>query len=321
MTRQILVGDIGGTNTRFGIATVKDGQVQVGDFYKIPNDAHTDFDSALKSYLEQADQHPDQACFAIAGPVKHNSVKLTNRNWNISGEALQRAFGLTHVSLINDFAAMARAVPELSSDTFIELIPGLAEDNAPIIVAGPGTGFGVATLLQMPGAHWQVLQGEGGHMAYAPQNEVDFQISQILVRTYGYVSNELVASGSGLPAVHRAFCELYGIPYHDIPPGEMLELAANGDEMFTTLCTLRARTVLRAAGDLVLANGARGGVVLAGGVTERLLPYLQQDKVRKCFARRGPLSHYLSSCPVRIMTAPTAPLVGAGAAYYSNFTD
>jgi glucokinase len=155
-------------------------------------------------------------------------------------------------------------------------------------------------------------------MAYAPQNEVDFQISQILVRAHDYVSNELIASGSGLPAVHRAFCELYDKPYHDMPPADMLALAANGDAMFTSLCKLRARTVLRAAGDLVLANGARGGVVLAGGVTERLLPYLQADDVQPCFARRGPLSHYLSTCPVHVMTDPLAPLIGAGATYSFN---
>ena len=320
MANKVLVGDVGGTNTRFGIATIDQGRVHVEGFFKTSNDEHPDFQSALKLYLEQSSQHPDHACLAIAGPIKDNTVKLTNRDWIVSGQALQTSFGFTDVLLINDFAAMARAVPELSNHKFTELIPGQADEAAPIVVAGPGTGFGVATLLRISSTRWQVLQGEGGHMAYTPQTELETKIAKILHRDHGYVSNELVASGSGLPAVHRAFCELYAKPYQHTEPAKMLELAAKGDDMLTALCETRARAVLRAAGDLVLANGARGGVVLAGGVTARLLPYLRAETVLQCFAQRGPLSHYLDACPVRIMTAQTAPLIGAGATYHSSLS-
>lgn len=319
MAETVLVGDIGGTNTRFGVAHVENGVVKIDGFFKTPNDAHTNFKSALRLFLDQSDTRPEHACFAIAGPVSNNAVKLTNRDWSIIGQDLKTDFDLESVCLINDFAAMARAVPELESGQFIDLIPGQSVPDAPIIVTGPGTGFGVATLMQTPIGKWQVLQGEGGHMAYAPQTELEYQVSQILVRDHGYASNELVASGSGLPAVHRAFCEIYKTPYQEISPANMLELAANGNEMFVALCNLRARTVLRAAGDLVLANGACGGVVLAGGVTERLMPYLQAADTLPSFSERGPLSHYLKACPVRLMTDPAAPLIGAAATYHSNF--
>jgi len=309
----ILVGDVGGTNTRFGIASIAGDQIVVEDFFKTPNDDHENFSSALGAYLNQCDHTPAHACFAIAGPVADNAVQLTNRSWHISGLALQREFDIKSVKLINDFAAMARAVPELSADQFHKLIPGTPDKTAPIIVAGPGTGFGVATLMKTPESSWRVLQGEGGHIAYAPQTDLEFQIAGLLMREHGYVSNELIASGSGLPAVHKAFCALYDCAYQDMHPAEMLSLAESGNEMFTALCKLRARTVLRAAGDLVLANGAKGGVVLAGGVTERLTPYLDAEDVKPSFANRGPLSHYLDACPVDILTEQAAPLIGAAA--------
>ena len=313
MSDTILVGDVGGTNTRFGCAKMMDSQLVIEDFFKTPNDDHKDFGSALNAYLSQSTHTPSHACFAIAGPIADNAVKLTNRNWDISGADLEKEFGFTDVKLINDFAAMARAVPELSDHQFHKLIPGTPIATAPIIVAGPGTGFGVATLMTSSQSGWRVLQGEGGHIAYAPQTGLEFQIAQILMREHGYVSNELIASGSGLPAVHQAFCKVYDCAYKDMHPADMLALAEDGDEMFIALCKLRARTVLRAAGDLVLANGARGGVVLAGGVTERLIPYLSAKDVKPSFASRGPLSHYLDACPVDILTEPTAPLIGAAA--------
>ena len=166
--------------------------------------------------------------------------------------------------------------------------------------------------MRSPDGSWQVLQGEGGHAAYAPQTDLEFQITQILMREHGYVSNELIASGSGLASLHRAFCKVYDCHYEDIHPSEIFDLATSGNNMFLELCKLRARTVLRVAGDLVLANGA-GRVVLAGGVTEHLIPYFQAKDVRPVFASRGPLSHYLDACPVDVMVEPTAPLIGAAA--------
>lgn len=318
MSQPILVGDVGGTNARFGCAFLSDSGLVIEGFFKTPNRDHTDFESALDTYLKQCGTRPHHACFAIAGPIRDNAVTLTNRNWHISGHALETKFGFQSVQLINDFAAMARAIPEISPQKFHKLIPGLPDKNTPIIVAGPGTGFGVATLVQTAGANWSVVQGEGGHIAYAPQTDLEFDIAQILMRKHGYVSNELIASGRGLPAVHRAFCQIYDCTFEKMHPGEMLKLAAAGDQMFTALCKLRARTVLRVAGDLVLANGALGGVVLAGGVTERLIPYLSAEDVKPIFANRGPMSDYLSLCPVDILTEPTAPLIGAAAMLQSR---
>ena len=234
----------------------------------------------------------------------------------MSEQGLQTRFGFDDVRLINDFTAMARAVPEFDTGSFEPILPGKPESDSPVIVAGPGTGFGVATLLP-DGGDWDVLTGEGGHMAFAPRNQLEFQLAGILLQKFGYVSNELVASGTGLPPVHEAFCEIYGRPVEDIPPAEMRERADAGDEMYYQLILVRACTVMGAVGDLALSNGALGGVVLAGGVTERIVDFLRTPEATERFRQRGPMSRFLENCPVVLMKDPEAPLIGA-AAYYDQ---
>lgn len=313
MTGSLLVGDIGGTNVRLGIAHLLDDKIEVDHFQAFEGDKCIDFYDALDEYRARLGGLPDIASLAFAGPVQGDEVQLTNRNWHISATALRDRFGFTHVTLLNDFAAMARAVPELVAEHLHSIRAGAPHPDAPRLVAGPGTGFGVATLARTNNNDWLILQGEGGHMAFSPRTELDVEIARILQSEHGYVSTELVASGSGLPAVHKAFCTLYDRPYTDIPPGEMLAHAKTGDKMFLALCKLRARTVMSAVGDLVLANGARGGVVLAGGVSQRLAPYFADEDVAPYFNQRGTLSKYLDTCPVSLMTDPHAPLIGAAA--------
>ena len=309
----MLVGDVGGTNLRFGIAQRENGRFLIERYQRFEGDDFDSFYDALACYLDDTGLGPEHACFALAGPVENGEVQLTNRPWHVSARDISRRFNIAHVHLINDFAGMARAVPELDRATFDIIIDGHPVAGAPILVAGPGTGFGVATLFGSDKTGWQVLNGEGGHMAFAPRDQDELELARVLLRRYGYVSNELVASGSGLNAVHEALCEIHGRAYAGLGPQEMRRLADDGDEMFRSLIQIRANTVMSAAGDLVLANGALGGVVLAGGVSERITDFLTSHEARERFVRRGPFSKYLRNCPVWLMRDPEAPLIGAAA--------
>lgn len=316
MPEPVLVGDVGGTNVRFALAVRRDGVLEVEDFLKLPGDSYASFEDALEHYLDQAGARARSACFALAGPIENQAVTLTNRQkWHVSAADVKSRFGFQDVRLINDFHAMARSVPEFDISSFDVILPGSPRPGAPILVAGPGTGFGVATLLLAPGGEWQVLAGEGGHMAYAPRTAAEFEMTRLLARDHGYVSNELVASGSGLEEVHRAFCEMFGRSYTDLMPDAMRQRADEGDEMFKSLIEVRALAVMGAVGDLVLANGALGGVVLAGGVSEHISGALRTPEARARFVSRGPMSEYLEDCPVWLMRDAEAPLIGAAAVF------
>jgi glucokinase len=313
VSEMILVGDVGGTNVRIACAQRVDGIWKISALARLANDDFDNFDEVLAQYLESGSARPSKACFGFAGPVKVGEVTLTNRGWQTRAADLQRRFGFDDVLLINDFTAMARSVPELASDGLENVFAGVAVPDAPVLVAGPGTGLGVATLLREPGGAWRVLSGEGGHSAYAPRHAIEFEIATILMREHGYVSNELVASGSGLPAVLSAFCEVYDREMEDMTPQEMRNRADAGDEMFRRLIEVRADCVMGMVGDLVLANGALGGAVLAGGVSERIVDFLKRPAARDRFVNRGPMSAYLEHCPVQLLRYSEAPLIGAAA--------
>ncbi len=316
MTETLLVGDVGGTNVRFAEVSGQGSARRLAHFERFANDDYATFDAAVSAYLAKTGIRPAAACFAVAGPVRDGAVRLTNRNWQLSQAALERAFGFGRVRIINDFTAMARAVPEFAPNAFDTILEGMPIDGAPMIVTGPGTGLGVATLLR-DAAGWRVLSGEGGHVAYAPRTALEFDIAAILVREAGYVSNELVCSGSGLAAVYAAFCQQFDRAREEISAQDMRQRADAGDEMFRALIEMRANCVMGAAGDLVLANGALGGVVLVGGVSERILDYLRAPGARERFVSRGPMRHYLEACPVSLLRNPEAPLIGA-AAYFEG---
>lgn len=320
MSNIVLVGDVGGTNVRFGLAELIDSKVVVHDFIKMPGDDYASFDDALASYLtgKSLDAVALSAVFSLAGPPIGGTVALTNRDWVVSESGLTSKFGFQSVKLANDFKAMARSVPEIDGSGLKVIQAGQSKSDAPYIVAGPGTGFGVATLIPKGPGRWQVLSGEGGYMAYAPQTPIEIELVKVMRRNQGYVSVEHVCAGIGLVPVHIAMSEIYDRPYVETAPRDMLEAAAAGDEMFAEICHIRACGTMTALGDLVLANGALAGAVLAGGVSERLASYLTDEDALNRFYERGRNSRFIENCPIWLLTEATAPLIGAGAIHLKD---
>ncbi len=317
---ELVVGDVGGTSARFGIAQLVDGVPHVEAFRKVPGDSFGRFSDALDAYLRDTGAAPRHGLFALAGPVIDGGVSLVNRpEWpTIESNRIADQFGLESVSLVNDFAAMARSVPALPEDAFLQVLPGTAQPRHPVLVAGPGTGFGVATILPKVQG-WRVVSGEGGHSAYAARTETEFAIVEALHGLgHDYVSNELILSGSSFDDVHRAVCNVHGRSYEPLSPQAVLDAANAGDPVGLEICLLRARGTLGAAGDFALANGARGGVVIAGGVAQRLRSYITSDEATSRFLDRGPRSDYMEDLPVRLLIDEAAPLVGAAALFFEN---
>jgi len=324
MPDSVLVGDIGGTNVRFGRARLGfAGHPEVEDIAVLPGDNFRSFEAALSVYLEQlGNSRPDQALFAFAGPVRDGIVQLTNRDWTVNSRDLAQKTGLERIRVVNDYAAMARSIPELSDDSFHLLHEGrVPEQRAPILVAGPGTGLGMATLLPEGDRGWRVMTGEGGHAAFAPRSDREWDLTKCLQRTHGYVSKELVLSGSGLNAVHEALCEIDGVAWEITPPAEIMRRAKEGDQLCRDICEIRAGATLDALGDAALINGTRGGVVVTGGVAERLVDWLAKPHALARFFERGPMSHYMEPIPIRLLMAGEAALIGAAALHFDEDLD
>ncbi len=252
MAESILVGDIGGTNVRFAIARRGfAGHSVISDVCVMPGDDFETFDDALSVYIDKlGNSAPQQALIALAGPVDEGSVRLTNRDWIVDEKRLENRASLKRVRLVNDYAAMARAIPELPESDFRLLKEGDVDDHSrdPILVSGPGTGLGMATLIPVGTQGWKVLTGEGGHAAFAPANRREWALTEKLRETHDHVSRELVLSGSGLNAVHKALCEIDGVSWEELRPGEIMTRAEAGDRICRDICEIRARGTLFALG-------------------------------------------------------------------------
>jgi len=314
----VLVGDIGGTNVRFAMAGRVEGAWRLEQIVRYPGDAFDSLEAALARFLDATGARPRAALFGIAGPVDDDAVALTNRAWpSISGRALERRFAIDRVLVRNDFEVMARAAPELGADAFRTVRGGLRRPGAPILVAGPGTGFGLATLAPI-GARWRVIGGEGGHQAYAPGTDFEWAVARRLAAG-GYVSIERVAAGAHYGEVVAAVRAVLGLPEQAAPePDALIVAAREGEAYAAAVCGLRAAAILQACGDGVLAVGARGGCILAGGVAERLFEWLVRPESLARFDAHGPMSDYMRAIDVQLMVAPTAPLIGAAALFADN---
>ncbi|MDJ0922296.1 MAG: glucokinase [Henriciella sp.] len=321
MHEPVLVGDIGGTNVRLAEAIRKnDGALLLDDVRVLAGSDHADFEAALEYYLHQRNHRLcKQALFAFAGPVIDNTIEMTNRNWFINGQRLAGKFGFEAVKLVNDYAAMARSIPELPEDVFETLHTGVRpKGRAPILVAGPGTGLGVATLLPDGHSGWRVITGEGGHAAFAPRTQLEWTLAERLRDRFEYVSKELVLSGSGMDAVHRAICEIYGVPWVRTPPAQLLEEAKREPGIARDICQIRARATLDALGDAAVTNGTTGGVVITGGVAVRLADWLREPESLARFFNRGPKQSYMLPIPIRLLHSGQAALIGAAALHYDE---
>ena len=308
----VLVGDVGGTNVRLAVATIAtNGHVDLTDVSRLSVATFPSLGDAIEAWKAAGRTQPDIAVFALAGPTGADEVRFTNSNWVVSASQIQNRFGFKSVTLVNDFVAQARAVPANRPDEFETLIDGTAIEGAPIVVLGPGTGLGMAILVP-DDKDWRVLPAEAGHQAYAPCSPRERQILEHVSQELDYVSYENLVSGLGLDRLYQAICVLEGKPARLKGGEEIGPSAIAGDDP----CAVEAVEIMMLslatfAGNAILSSGAKGGCVIAGGVSEALAPFMRTPAFKARLISRGQISAYFDGIPVRRARDSFAALEGA----------
>jgi glucokinase len=307
-----VVGDIGGTNARFALADLSNAaHPSLRDELHLPSAQFASLKDALAAYLDQVGvaKKAPMAVLAVAGPVSNGEVQLTNLSWHASEHALQ-ALGFARVRLINDFRALAASADALGAedlDTIGPALPRLAD--ATIAIMGAGTGFGAAALVREP-EHAIALAGEGGHIGFSPEDEVEVQILESLQRRFGRASIERIVSGPGLVNLYGALCEIGGAPAPLDDPHQIVDAARN-DEPYARTAVERFCAIFgAAAGDIALCFGARGGVLLAGGLSEAMEDFMKAGSFRARFEGKGRLAHFVRKIPTHLIRRDDAALLG-----------
>lgn len=309
-----LLGDVGGTNARFALIA-GDGQ-PLTDIRILPTANYPDLAAAATDYLRQVGSpRVQEACIAIANPIDGDELRMTNTHWRFSIRATEQQLGLRRLVMLNDWEAMALALPSLPPEALEPVGGGQAVVGAPCGLIGPGTGLGVSSLVRSRGGEWVAIAGEGSHVSWAPANPREADILRVLWRDHAHVSVERVVSGMGLENLHRAITVLGGQAETPLPAAEITRraLAASDpacEEALALLCQLLGG----AAGNLALTLGARGGIYVGGGIVGHLGGYFARSGFRAAFEAKGRFQPWLQRIPTFVIRARQPALIGAAQA-------
>lgn len=306
-----LVGDIGGTNARFALADLD--TLGLTDVAILSGADFPTLADAANAYLARHAARPRQAALAIAAPIIGDTIRFTNSPWVCSVSALGADMQVESLSLLNDFEALAHALPHLDRGGLVRIGGGEPHPHAAKVVLGPGTGLGVGGLVRSASG-WIPVPGEGGHVALAAETPEEFGIIETMRRSFGRVSAERLLSGPGLSDLHDAIRMVAGAPPTRLAPGEIIAAARAGEDKPAIEALNRFIVWLgRFAGDMALSFGARGGVYIGGGIAPRILPELQDGRFRTAFEAKGRMTPFVAPIPIHVITTGDAALTGVAA--------
>jgi len=310
-----LLADVGATNARFAWQLGTSAEPQ--DVIVLACREHASLGDAIEAYLRELGRRaPPQCAVAIANPVVGDQVRMTNRDWSFSISALKASFGFAKLKVLNDFTALALAIPALSRDELSPVGGGQAVPDEAIGVIGPGTGLGVSGLVPDGRGGWIPIRGEGGHATLAAGSERELAVLQWVQRRYGHASAERVVSGPGLENIHQALQDIDAprAARRDLQAKEITAAAQSGeDALCREAVELFCAFLGTAAGNLALTLGARGGVYIGGGVVPRLGAAFGQSAFRERFEAKGRFGGYLREIPVFVIRAGQSPALRGAA--------
>lgn len=324
-----LLADIGGTNARFALE-MGPGQFELIEV--LPCDAYPTLADALRAYLATPALAAAglgqirHAALAIANPITGDLVRMTNHHWEFSIEALRLECGFEHLVVVNDFTALARALPHLAPAQKVQVGSGTARPDTPLGLVGAGTGLGVSGLIPCK-TSWTALLSEGGHVTFSPANETEVAILQYAWRQFDHVSAERLLSGDGIELIYRALAERArnadesqaANADEPLRAAEISRRALAGecplcDQAIEAFCGMLGTV----AGNLAITLGAQGGIYIGGGIVPRLGARFAASSFRARFEQKGRFVNYLAQVPTFVITADYPAFLGVSAILAEN---
>ena len=310
MTELALVGDIGGTNSRFGL--MQPDSTQIRNVEVLKNSRFGSLEESIGAYLKmQGVTALAAAAVAVAGPIDGETVGLTNRDWRFTRESLRQAANARRFRLLNDFEALALSLPYLEGDDIVQIGGETPSKPAVKIVLGPGTGLGMATLAPLPHGGWMALPGEVGHITLPVATKEEFDWREKMTKPGVPFESEDAITGGGLLLMYRTIAEK---PAQQTPE-EVLQAALAGTDA-AAVKTLDQFIIwlARIAGDAAMTMQARGGVYLAGGIAPSIAGQLKTGPFRAIFQEKGRLAHVMRPIPVYVIIEKFPAFKGCAAA-------
>jgi len=313
MPNTAIIADIGGTNARFALVDHQGSH----DVLYLECKQFSDPAAAAEAYLKEVGafkypRRPTIGLFAVAGPVMSDWVHFTNLSWKFRISEIGNTLKLTHFDVINDFKAVALAIPGIKSE-MLEQIGGNAPLNYyPKGIIGPGTGLGVAALF-WAGTRYLVNPCEGSHVTMPFINAREFAIYEQLRNKYNHISAERVCSGVGLEDLYNTLRIIDGNEQStpSLSAQQISEKALNNScSVCIETLDLFLTFLGRIAGNLALTLNAWGGTYIAGGIPTKLGNYFLKSQFLAEFQTKGRMSEHVTQMPVFLIKHEALGMLG-----------
>lgn len=304
-----LLADIGGLYARFALEVDK-GVLSHSAALRCAD--HNSLQHVVQAYMDSVRPHQVRhAALAVANPVDGDLVRMTNSPWQFSIEGTRLALGLDTLVVVNDFTALAMALPRLGAGDVRQVGGGQAVSNSVVGLLGSGTGLGVSGLIPA-GDSFISLGSEGGHTSFAPRDAREMAVLDYAWQQFRHVSFERLLSGPGLELIHQALnpsARQQPLPATEITRRALDEQDPACEGTLEVFCNMLGT----AASDLAVTLGALGGIYIGGSIVPRLGEAFDRSGFRARFEDKGRFSGYTQNIPTFVITAPNPTLLGVSA--------
>lgn len=330
----ILSGDIGGTKTRLKLTKFEEnGKARALKQDKFINNDYSSFIEVIDNFLNGTDTKVEAACFGVAGPIINDSVRFTNLSWAVSANDIKNKFNSDKVALLNDFAAIGYGLETLKEEDISTLQTGKPVKDAIIAYTGAGTGLGVGFITRCQ-ENYKVHSTEGGHVDFAPTNEVQIELLKFLRKKHHRVCNERLLSGQGLINIYSFVRSQNGS--YDKTSSELNRIIDEGHDNIDVAATIAEYATKRNAnmakralsifiriygtvvGNLALSTLPFGGLYIVGGIAPKLLTQIKEWGFLEEFQDKGRMTGLVKDIPLHVVLCTDVGLQGA-ALYAKKF--
>jgi glucokinase len=303
-----LLADIGATHARFGLETAPGVLSRVA---VLRCDDYSGIVPLLDAYLSQHQGvRITHGAFALANPISGDYIRMTNRDWEFSTDEVRRSLGLSTLLIVNDFTALAMALPGFQPKDLMQIGGGSPQTHAVAGLLGPGTGLGVSGVIPTIDG-FVTLGSEGGHVNFAPADEREFAILQYAWREWQHVSNERLISGPGMEIIYRAIARRNGRNVRDLTSQQIIAGALKDkDPLCVEVLECFCAMLGGAAANLAVTLGSFGGIFIGGGIVPRMGEWFRTSPFRTRFEAKGRFSSYLAEIPTYVITTPNPAFYG-----------
>lgn len=318
----ILAGDIGATKTRLALYDFENDMLVRKEVQTFVSREFNTFEEVMEKFLSETRANVNKACVGVPGPIINGQAQATNLLWKIKEQSISQTLQIDKVKLVNDLVATTTSVLFLSSEQTHVLYEGKERERTDEVnaVLAPGTGLGQAFLTWKSG-EFQVHPSEGGHVDFAPTNDIEIELLRFLRSKFERVSYERVVCGPGLVNIYTFLKHIQYAPEpeelrrrlkSEDPAAVISETGQAGEYKLCEKALDIFASVLGAqAGNLVISLLATGGIYLGGGIPPKIIKKLSDGTTVKSYLNKDRLSHLVEATPLYVIKDDQAPLLGA----------